>query len=74
MYLSRSPERSMFGRGSTCSGNGYALPLMRSVSVVQVTSRFFCTASAGLRFTARWAGGAEMPVTAKRKGGVRLAW
>ena len=25
-------------------------------------------------FTARWAGGAEMPVTAKRKGGVRLAW
>ena len=39
------PARSTFGRGSTCSGNGYALPLTRSVSVVQVTSRFFCTAS-----------------------------
>lgn len=24
--------------------------------------------------TARWAGGAEMPITAKRKGGVRFAW
>ena len=44
------PERSTFGRGSTCSGNGYALPFTRSVSVVQVTSRVFCTASGGLRF------------------------